>query len=119
MLAALCGTIACADAGSPRRAGQTSVAIATGLPCALESVLKANCQPCHSHPPKHNAPIELVTWDDTQADFMGEPTYQVMGEAVDAGFMPLDPYTLAEGDKQTILDWVAAGAPSNPKPCHD
>jgi hypothetical protein len=58
-----------------------------------------------------------MTWEDTQADFMGEPTYQLMGEAVDTGFMPVAPFTLEPNEKQTIIDWALAGAPSNPKRC--
>jgi hypothetical protein len=58
-----------------------------------------------------------MTWDDTQAEFLKEPTYQLMGEAVDTGFMPITPFMLEPEEKQTILDWVRAGAPSNPKRC--
>lgn len=58
-----------------------------------------------------------MTWNDTQAEFIGEPTYQLMGEAVDVDFMPLAPFMLEPREKQVILDWVAADAPFNPKRC--
>jgi hypothetical protein len=58
-----------------------------------------------------------MTWDDTQAEFIEEPTYQLMGEAVDTGFMPITPFMLEPKEKQAILDWVRAGAPFNPKRC--
>ena len=58
-----------------------------------------------------------MTWDDTQAEFIGEPTYQLMGEAVDVDYMPLAPYALDPKEKQTILDWTRAGAPFSSKRC--
>jgi hypothetical protein len=34
------------------------------LPCEVQAVLKARCQPCHQDPPLNGAPMRLLTWSD-------------------------------------------------------
>jgi hypothetical protein len=89
-------------------------------PCDVKAVLHDVCDICHSSPPKNGAPLSLVSYADTQAPFTQLPTYdhvptwKVMGDAVASGFMP-EPWpgvTFSAAQRQTLLAWIAAGAPS-------
>lgn len=83
-------------------------------------MLQNKCQRCHSDPPQHGAPFALVSYDDTQAlDRHDQPRYLAMQEAITNGTMPatflkLTPPVepLDEDEKQLLLDWLAADAPS-------
>jgi hypothetical protein len=89
-------------------------------PCDVKAVLSEVCDTCHSSPPKNGAPFSLVTYADTQAPLTELPTYdhtptwKVMGDAVSSGLMP-QPWpgvTFTTNQRQTLLAWVAAGAPA-------
>jgi hypothetical protein len=70
------GAGAAASAGSGGAAGALGAAGAAGagafggarpvngLPCEVQAVLKARCQPCHQDPPLNGAPMRLLTWSD-------------------------------------------------------
>ena len=47
------------------------------LPCAVAEVVAAECQLCHSSPPKYGAPMALVTADDFHAGAQSDPTRKV------------------------------------------
>jgi hypothetical protein len=90
------------------------------LPCAIDVILRARCQECHTDPPRNGAPMPLVTYADTQQAFTLLPTYDriptwiVMGDAVRSGVMPA-PYggrTFPDVERDTLLSWIAAGAAS-------
>jgi uncharacterized membrane protein len=89
----------------------------SGLPCAVDDVLAAKCRRCHTVPTRHGAPFALLTWEDTHAVVRDRVTFEVMGRAVTSGFMPYNVQAnppverLTDQEKQTIVDWVAAGAP--------
>ena len=89
----------------------------SGLPCDVDEVLARKCRRCHTQPPRHSAPVQLLRWEDTQADRNGAPVFQHLGRAVASGFMPYlimaNPpiERLTDAEKKTLLDWVAAGAP--------
>jgi hypothetical protein len=90
-----------------------------GLPCDVDDVLARKCRRCHTNPPRHNAPFELYTWNDTQQDRIGKPLYVHIGRVVDTGYMPLALPTnppverLTPEEKKVLLDWVDAGAPKS------
>jgi hypothetical protein len=92
-----------------------------GLPCDVDDVLARKCRRCHTTPPRHNAPFELYTWDDTQSDRFGKPLYVDIGRVVETGYMPLTALTanppiehLTPEEKRVLIDWVDAGAPKMP-----
>jgi hypothetical protein len=88
------------------------------LPAAVDDVLARKCRRCHAVPARHSAPFPLFTWADTRGERNGEPIYQRLGKAVATGFMPnmipANPpiEALTEAEKQTLIAWVSAGAPS-------
>jgi hypothetical protein len=80
----------------------------------VEPIMQAKCQQCHR--PNDIAPFSLLTYDDAS-------TYATdIGVQVAAKVMPpwkpvpgigsfRNSYALSDDERQTILDWVAAGAP--------
>lgn len=89
----------------------------SGLPCDIDEVLAKKCRRCHTLPPRHSAPLQLMRWEDAHADRHGSPVYQLLGRAVTTGYMPFAIMAnppierLTDPEKKTLLDWVAAGAP--------
>jgi hypothetical protein len=87
------------------------------LPCDVDQVLADKCRRCHGTPGRNGAPLIFYKWSELHAEYLGEPVYKRLGRAVQTGFMPnripanppVEPLSSAE--KQTLLDWVAAGAP--------
>lgn len=89
--------------------------------CAAYHVINCVCQQCHQNPPIHNAPVPLMTYDDTQAPLSASSSTQVwtiMQSYVMSGYMPFrDDKTvmppvqpLSAEDKNTLLSWFAQGA---------
>jgi uncharacterized membrane protein len=102
---------ACAISGTDLSRGED--AISSGrIPCRPAAVLRAVCQQCHANPPQNGAPIPLVTFADTRADRRGRPAHEVMLEAVETRWMPQSPVTITDAQRQALLDWLRAGAPS-------
>jgi hypothetical protein len=89
----------------------------SGLPCKVDDVFAAKCRRCHTLPTRHGAPLVFLTWDDTRQDRQGQPLFAIIGRAVRTNYMPYrieaNPpvVQLTDEEKQTILDWVDAGAP--------
>lgn len=104
----------------PLSGALSPVARAETLPCDVGAVLRSKCQRCHQNPPKNGAPIPLLTWADTRQTYLGKPVWQWMLEVVSNGFMPYmgDPnlqppvQPLGAAEKQTLLEWLKAGAPA-------
>jgi hypothetical protein len=51
-------------AGAAGAGGFGGARPANSLPCDVQAVLKARCQPCHQAPPLNGAPMRLLTWSD-------------------------------------------------------
>ncbi len=89
----------------------------SGLPCDVDDVLASKCRRCHTQPPRHSAPVQLLSLDDLHADRNGAPVYQHVGRVVESGYMPFAIMAnppierLTDAEKQTLLAWVSAGAP--------
>lgn len=87
------------------------------LPCDVDQVLADKCRRCHGTPGRNGAPLTFYKWSELHAEYHGEPVYKRLGRAVQTGFMPnrvpanppVEP--LSPVEKQTLIDWVAAGAP--------
>lgn len=87
-----------------------------GLPCAVQAILAAQCQSCHSSPPSSNAPMALIGWSDLAAPSKTQPqksNAQLSVERMQSGGapMPPSPPRASAGDIATIEAWVTAGLP--------
>jgi hypothetical protein len=88
------------------------------LPADVDDVLARKCRRCHGSPTRNAAPFPLYTWAETRGRHHGQLIYERIGLAVASGFMPnLIPANppvekLTAAEKQILVAWVAAGAPS-------
>ncbi len=109
------------DMPPPGTAGDTAAAGGAASPssdwCAVQRVLAAKCQRCHSLPPEHGAPFALVTYEDTQIlNRRGEPRFVTIESVISDGFMPpnfieLDPAVepLSEPERELVVGWCRSG----------
>jgi gluconolactonase len=80
----------------------------------VRPIVIANCLRCHSDPPRMNAPIPLVMWEQTQADRGGRRVHQVMAARVDDQLRPMPPAPatrLSIGEINLIRAWSRIGGP--------
>jgi len=118
VLAVVLASVACSSESASGSAG-----VVPALPCAVDAVLVASCQKCHSSPPQFGAPMPLVTYADLQAPARSNPSqkvYEVVETRIHdtAAPMPQPPNPpLDAADTATIDSWVAAGAPSGTATC--
>jgi hypothetical protein len=61
-----------------------------------------------------NAPFPLLTYGNTQELYFGNVRFAVMRGAISTDFMPLTPPDLTPAERETILTWLCACAPSAP-----
>ena len=101
----------CGQSRERPASAQPRVAIGE-IPCAPRRVLETVCQQCHSSPTKRGAPFSLVTYGDVHATLDGQPIAYWMEQYVTARDMPLPPVEIADGDRETLLTWLRAGAPA-------
>lgn len=101
----------CATSNDGPRAS-SSERSSLGIPCDPNSVLQAVCQRCHSSPPQNGAPFPLVTYQDTQVPSNGVPLWKFMRAVVQSGAMPLPPVQMDTSQRDLLLAWFDAGAPS-------
>lgn len=91
--------------------------------CDALQVIETKCQRCHQEPPKNGAPMPLLTYEDTQAEWtLTKAVHHVMLDAVTRGFMPYvelnDPPNslmppvepLTDEEKAALLAWLMQGA---------
>ena len=92
--------------------------------CSAYAIINCVCQQCHQNPPLHNAPIPLLDYADTQAQFGPSPdnrVWQTMQDELKNRFMPYtgsDPVNpvvppvkpLSDEQRSTMLTWLAQGA---------
>lgn len=82
------------------------------IPCEPRLALQTICQQCHSLPTKNGAPFSLVRRSDVLVE------RKEMIAQLEAKRMPLTPVTIADEDRQVLLDWLKAGAPAvTPRRC--
>ncbi len=79
----------------------------------VQPIVAGNCLGCHSDPPQNQAPIPLVSWENTQVTgSTNEPVHVIMARRVDAqmSFMP-PTGRLPIGQINVIRAWSRIGAP--------
>lgn len=100
------------DAGGREAIGSGE---SSGIPCAVEKVLRERCQSCHGASPKFGAPMPLVRYEDLLAESAsGKKVYEEVLSRVhdEARPMPQSPAPRLTADELAAIDgWVAAGAP--------
>jgi hypothetical protein len=81
----------------------------------VSRILQQKCQMCHR--PNDIAPFALMNYED--ASTWAEDIQLVISNRIMPPWKPVagygdfrDSYALTDGERQTILDWVAAGAPA-------
>lgn len=83
------------------------------LPCEIAALLAAECQSCHSSPPK-GAPMPLVTHAELTAPAASDPSRTVAQRSLErmkSATSPMPPSGASLADIATLEAWVAAGAP--------
>jgi len=112
------------DASEAAGAGGAAGAAGSDLVpwCAAYKIVNCVCQQCHQNPPVNGAPLSLITYDDTQAQYTGsavkKTVWQEMQEVISSRFMPYmgDPTLmppvkpLTDEQQTTMLTWLAQGA---------
>lgn len=88
--------------------------------CEALDVLQRKCQRCHTTPPVNGAPIALLKYSDTQADYpagSGLKVYTRMSYAIRHRTMPRVDYVtdppvepLEPAEVDTLLVWLEEGA---------
>lgn len=98
--------------------------VSPAFPCEIEAIIAAKCQRCHQDPPQNGAPFPLLTWQDTQEEYLLSPIWKRMYNAVNTGFMPfvalpLDPPVepLTPQEKDTLLAWLECALPVEAQAC--
>jgi hypothetical protein len=94
------------------------------LPCDVASVLRTKCQSCHGTTPLNGAPVPLVTYADTQARSVKDPSllvWQAMQTRVHSTTMTVMPPrgqpALTSTELAALDSWFAAGAPASTEAC--
>lgn len=104
------------EAGTPGGQGD-GAAIANGLPCDIEAIVRGRCQGCHSDPPQSGAPMPLVTRTNLLATAKSDATKVVAQLALDrttSATSPMPPYGPRVPDAETaaLSAWIKAGFPA-------
>jgi polyvinyl alcohol dehydrogenase (cytochrome) len=89
------------------------------VPCAVASLLEANCVMCHGHKPRLGAPIPLMDSASFQKMSMtGLPLTQVVASRVQSTERPMPPKgLLSVPELQPLLTWLGTGALPDPAGC--
>ncbi|HEU4411410.1 MAG TPA: hypothetical protein VFS43_39530 [Polyangiaceae bacterium] len=89
----------------------------TGLPCAVESLLRDRCQLCHGDPTQFGAPMPLVTRDDLLAPSFSDESVSTASRVLarmrdGARPMPPPPNDAPTSAEVAVMQgWVADGMP--------
>lgn len=96
----------------------------SGFPCEVDKVLAASCRRCHWEPRENEAPFSLVKYEDIEKMRSGKPISRLMAQMVAADLMPpldepVEPKVspLMPEQKETLLKWLADGAPRSDAKC--
>lgn len=131
LLGILLAAVACDDEGGTGGAGagagsQGGSTPGAGLPCDVADILQANCQSCHSDPPKFGAPMPLVDRGDLLAAPVGtaKGTVATVGEAIlqrvsstESPMPPPPSLPLGDADRSVLSAYVGSGMPESAESC--
>lgn len=89
------------------------------IPCDVQQILVNVCQNCHTDPPINTAPMPLVTYADTQAPAVSEPSEKVwermmarIHDEEDPMPPPSSGFSLTSDQLETLDAWFVRGAPA-------
>lgn len=89
---------------------------AQGIPCQVDTLLQNHCRGCHSAPPKNQAPMPLVSFDQLQAPSPSNantPVYEAVAARIKDNARPMPPppnARLTAAEIEVIDAWVESGA---------
>lgn len=106
------------DPGTPPAVDDAGHPVATGVPCAIETILATSCWSCHGVKP--SAPSRLVTYADLTAPSKNNAQISEAEAALarmqsTTAPMPPSGPKLSATDIKTFSDWVAAQTPQGAK----
>ncbi len=114
----------CNPSGASQAPSQSELSAGGVLPCEVQTVFNNVCTACHGQTPLYGAPMQLLTYADTQQELIDtnpdatdhstkEPIWQRIGERIHDPHnpMPEGNIPLAPDQMATLDNWVAAGAP--------
>jgi hypothetical protein len=96
-------------------------AASTGMPCAVDNIVKSRCQTCHGASPIGGAPMSLLTQADFQKDHVSKTTmpgvtkkaYEWVKIRVNDAMKPMPQAGLLQGTELTTVNaWLDAKAPA-------
>ena len=108
------------DAGAGGASGASGTQLVPW--CAAYKIINCVCQQCHQDPPINGAPLKLISYEDTQGQYMGsavkKTVWQEMQKVITSRFMPymgnpsvMPPVKpLSDEQQTTMLTWLAQGA---------
>jgi hypothetical protein len=118
------GTGAAAGSGGKIGSGGAPAGGGAALPCDVATILRTKCQSCHGATPLNGAPVSLLTYADTQARGVAEPTrlvWQAMQTRVHSTTMnvmpPRNQPALTPTELASLDSWFASGAPAGTQTC--
>jgi uncharacterized membrane protein len=89
--------------------------------CEVNTILQTKCQACHQSPPIMNAPMPLVTYEDTQASAASDPSQKVWERmqvrTLQSTENPMPPSSrpdlaLTQVEKDQLKAWFDASTPA-------
>lgn len=91
----------------------------SGMPCAVDKVIRPRCQACHGAHPAGGASVSLVTQEDFLRDYNGKKVLEHVKERIhdQARIMPPSPNKLAADELATLDAWLGQGAPASSDTC--
>lgn len=105
------------DDDSVDESGDDGEPAANDLPCGVRDALYEHCMPCHDDPPIYGAPMSLLDYEDLLLPANSDPArtvHEVVAERLVDNSNPMPPGAdMDDDDRQILLDWIAAGAPSS------
>jgi hypothetical protein len=102
------------DAGAGAAAACSPTPQTGDFPCDVFAVIHQACNPCHQDPPQNGAPFALLTYADTQKEYVpGKLIFQQMYDQIGPNGAPRMPLggMLGAADFDTLSNWLATCAP--------
>lgn len=114
------------DGGAPKDSGTAGAFDGTGMPCAVQAILRDKCANCHAAEPLFGAPMSLASFAALQAPSKLDPSKKVAAasqvriNSTDPSKPHMPPTNQPQLDATqlaTLNAWLAAGAPQSNETC--
>lgn len=112
------------DSGQTGADSGSAAADGTGIPCAIQTILRDKCTNCHAASPQYGSPMSLASYAALQAPSKNDATKttaavsQTRINATGSTHMPPSNQPQLDATQLTALNaWLAAGAPKSSETC--